>query len=102
MIRHAGGIIADVSVSGPMLGLGMTPGPEMTIPMPAGAMLAFYTDGLSEATHDSDDGYRRMHAALADDAVAGAANPAYALIEHVLRGAAVRDDVAVLTVRFAA
>jgi hypothetical protein len=71
------------------------------IPTPPGSMLVFFTDGLVEATHDFDEGSRRLREALADPAVLRAANPARAIVEAVLRGEEAGDDIAVLTARFA-
>ena len=40
--------------------------------------------------------YARLYAALSDEAVFAAINPAGALVEHVLWDEAARDDIAVL------
>ncbi|MDB5072126.1 MAG: Two-component hybrid sensor and regulator [Candidatus Eremiobacteraeota bacterium] len=81
------------------LPLGLRTGEPMashTIALPAGAFLAFFTDGLIESTRDACEGERRVHAALADPAVRAARNPAAAIREAVLFDGA-RDDVAILT-----
>ncbi len=70
------------------------------VPTAPGSMLVFFTDGLVEATHDFEEGSRRLHDALLDPAVTYAANPARAIVEAVLRGEEAGDDVAVLTARF--
>jgi hypothetical protein len=67
-----------------------------TIGLPAGAFLAFFTDGLIESTRDASEGERRVRAALADPAVRAAPHPAAAIREAVLFDGA-RDDVAILT-----
>jgi PAS domain S-box-containing protein len=65
--------------------------------LPDDAMLVLYTDGLTESTHDVQEGERRLHAALVDPAVVGAEHPALALYRAVLIEGT-RDDVAILTV----
>ncbi|HYZ17703.1 MAG TPA: SpoIIE family protein phosphatase [Candidatus Acidoferrum sp.] len=72
--------------------------PTNVIVLPSSALVAMFTDGLVESTRDIDEGERRVFAALRDPAVADATSPASALVARVLDGA-VRDDVAVLTVR---
>jgi PAS domain S-box-containing protein len=74
--------------------------PSRTVALPAGAFVAFFTDGLIESTHDALEGERRLRAALADPAVRGAARPARALRVAVI-GDARRDDVAILTLALA-
>ena len=64
--------------------------------IPPGSLLVLYTDGLIEATHDVVDGYARLRAALARDAIVHAAAPA-ALIRDIVVPDGVRDDVAILT-----
>jgi len=68
------------------------------IELQAGSMLVLYTDGLTESTHDFAEGERRLLAALQDQAVELAPEPAREIGNAVL-GAAGRDDVAILTVR---
>jgi anti-sigma regulatory factor (Ser/Thr protein kinase) len=62
------------------------------------ALFVFYTDGLTEATHDIAAGERRFRAALADPTILRAPAPAGRLYDGVIDGDA-RDDVAILTVR---
>jgi PAS domain S-box-containing protein len=86
------------------LPLGLRTGEPMrsrTIALPAGAFLAFFTDGLVESTRDAFEGERRLRAALADPAVRAARHPAAAIREAVLFDGA-RDDVAILTLRLSA
>jgi len=96
-VRSADGTIQEYSSPGVMLGL-RPKGADgsLTVATPPGCAFVFFTDGLVEATRDIDEGHRRLHAALADAAVAAAVNPALALVEHVLDGRAATDDIAVL------
>ena len=48
------------------------------------ALLAFYTDGLTEATRDIEAGERRLREALATDALFYVANPAEFLEHYTL------------------
>jgi anti-sigma regulatory factor (Ser/Thr protein kinase) len=58
----------------------------------------FYTDGLTESTHDIIEGERRMLAALLDPDILAANNIARAIHDEVLFDGS-HDDVAILTVR---
>ncbi len=89
------------SLPGRGLPLGLREGrhqPATTIVLPPAALLVFFTDGLTEATRDIDEGERRVRAALADVAVAAGRAPAAMLVARVL-DEAIRADVAVLTVQ---
>jgi len=97
VLRHADGTIEEFNAPGMMLGLRRgTSLQTITIDLKPGSTLVFFTDGLTEATRDIDEGHRRLHAAMADPTVAGAENPAHALCEHVLMGRPATDDIAVL------
>jgi anti-sigma regulatory factor (Ser/Thr protein kinase) len=62
-----------------------------------GMIIALYTDGLVESTHDIVAGDERLCRVFADSAIALAADPAAALLAGVLDQRS-RDDVAILTV----
>ena len=96
IVRDPLGAIHEFESTGVMLGL-RTAGDIRTISLTiaAGSTLVFYTDGLVEATRDLDEGHRRLHAAIGDARVAAAANPAHALVEHVLAGQSPTDDIVV-------
>jgi len=97
VMRHPDGRIEEFDIPGTMLGLRHgTTLKTITIDVTPGSTLVFFTDGLTEATRDMDEGYARLHAALADPDVASAENPAHALCEHVLMGRPATDDIAVL------
>ncbi len=63
------------------------------------ALLAFYTDGLTEATRDMIAGERRLREALRSEAIFYVANPA-GFIESFCLGTPSRDDVAILLLNF--
>jgi PAS domain S-box-containing protein len=65
--------------------------------LPAGSLLALYTDGLIESTHDILEGERRLQAALLDSTLCEVEDPAKMLHELLLADGS-RDDVAILTV----
>ncbi len=96
-LRLPDGSIEEFTAPGIMLGLrSVQPTRTVTIAAPPGSSLVFFTDGLVEATRDIDAGHARVHAAMADLAVAADAEPARALVEHVLGGKPATDDIAVL------
>jgi PAS domain S-box-containing protein len=97
VVRYPDGRIEEFRSPGIMLGLRLRGETEsVRVPAPPGTALVFFTDGLIEATRDLAHGQARLHAALADPAVAAAANPAGALVANVLDGIEATDDVAVL------
>jgi hypothetical protein len=97
VLRHPDGRIEEFTCPGMMLGLRRgTSLQTITIDLEPGSTLVFFTDGLTEATRDIEEGHRRLHAAMAEAAVASADNPAHALVEHILEGRPATDDIAVL------
>ena len=103
LLREPDGHIIDLQASGLPLGLRMPGGlgatSDASLPLMPGALLVLYTDGLTESTHDYAEGERRLFSALRDESIAGARNVARALHDRVLFDG-VRDDVAILAVRF--
>lgn len=83
----------------PPIGFGLHPGPRasVTVELPAGAVLAFYTDGLVERRDRVlDDGLARLRAAVTPDA----AITVCAHVMAVLIGTdPPQDDIALLVVR---
>jgi serine phosphatase RsbU (regulator of sigma subunit) len=67
-----------------------------------GAILVLYTDGAIEHSHDVIEGERILLAAAADAARVVPPDPATFIHESVFSGRAVGDDVAILTIGFAA
>jgi len=101
ILRHPDGRLEELSNSGLLLGLrGDDPGPTRVVSVPRGATLAFYTDGLTEATRDFDEGRRRLQDALAGGRFLRHSQPAQALVTEVLQGHDAGDDVAVLLAAF--
>ncbi len=99
-IRTGDGTIREYVSSGLLLGLrDGSDDASVDIPTPPGSLLVFFTDGLTEATRDVDEGQRRLFAALAEADVIVSDRPARAIVESVLRGENAGDDIAVLTMR---
>jgi PAS domain S-box-containing protein len=95
-LRHPGGAVEFLDVpGGVMLGVGASPYPATDIGLPAGSVLALYTDGLVELPdRDIGAGMSRLARALA----AGPARSLDDLGESVLAslGPRARDDIALL------
>ncbi|MDQ6943593.1 MAG: SpoIIE family protein phosphatase, partial [Candidatus Eremiobacteraeota bacterium] len=84
-VRTADGRVEDFHSEGQMLGL--RPGGEgatNVVPAVPGVVMVFYTDGLTEATRDTDEGQRRLHEALGRDDVAHGERPARTIVQQVL------------------
>jgi PAS domain S-box-containing protein len=102
-LRTHDGLVIEFTSPGLMLGLRDGRQTETTVmPAAAGATIVFYTDGLVEATRDIDTGQRRLHEALRRADVVHGANPARAIVAHVLGGDEATDDIAVLVARITA
>ncbi len=102
LLRLPDGSIVDIEIPGPMLGL--RDGAEtrtLTVPIPSGCTIVFFTDGLTEATRRIDEGYERLRAALCDPGVLAADHPAQAIATHVLGDGNATDDIAILVARVA-
>jgi PAS domain S-box-containing protein len=99
IVRAADGTIRQLPGRGMPLGLrdGRQP-PPTSVVLPPASLVVFFTDGLVESTRDFLEGERRVLESLRDPQIADGRAPASALVARVL-GGAVRDDVAVLTVR---
>jgi PAS domain S-box-containing protein len=100
LLRSPDATIEELRATAPMLGV-RSPISSFSraVLIPSGSLLVFYTDGLTEATHDIVQGEALVRAALSGPAVVTAQNPARALHDRVL-AAHSRDDVAILTMRF--
>lgn len=100
MMRSPEGTISELIGGGLPLGLRVRVDiPENhLVSLDPGAMLVLFTDGLTESTHDYEEGERRLRDALQRQAVALAPNPAREIQDAVLLEG-IRDDVAILTLR---
>jgi anti-sigma regulatory factor (Ser/Thr protein kinase) len=97
IVRRPTHEIEDRTNGGLLLGMRVSGSIETTsIDVEPGSTLVFFTDGLTEATRDIDEGLRRIIAAMSDPAVDRDDDPAHALVERVLAGAVATDDIAVL------
>jgi hypothetical protein len=101
LLRLSDGRIDDLTHSGLLLGMRLGTSSETNVvPVPSGALLVFYTDGLVEATRDMAQGQQRLLEALSKPEIAASADPARDVVRDVLRGALAGDDIAVLIVAF--
>jgi serine phosphatase RsbU (regulator of sigma subunit)/anti-sigma regulatory factor (Ser/Thr protein kinase) len=98
VMHAASGAIHHTAVHGMLLGLGSGVHTYALheVDVPAETTIVFYTDGLIEATRDLALGHERLRAAVRSVCETDEANPARAIVNHVLAGAAARDDIAVL------
>ena len=100
LLRRPDGTIVALEAHGLPLGLRERDGtPSESHPFAPGSTLVLYTDGLIESTHDIDEGYSRLYAALDDPDTLSGADPAGRLRDAVLIEGA-RDDVAILCCKY--
>jgi PAS domain S-box-containing protein len=98
VLRMPDGTLRELAGGGPPLGFrGVQKPGAHEHALPTGSLLALYTDGLIESTHDVIEGERRLHAALFDSALGEVENPAKMLHDRILVDGS-RDDVAILTI----
>jgi serine phosphatase RsbU (regulator of sigma subunit)/anti-sigma regulatory factor (Ser/Thr protein kinase) len=99
LLRERAGRLSELRASGLPLG---APGRVLrsteNVTLPPEALLVLYTDGLTEATHDVDEGEGRLRAALGDTGVLDDPQLARSIHDAVVPGRA-SDDVAVFVVR---
>lgn len=91
-----------VTLAGSGLPLGLRDAfvePSQEVPLTGAEMLLFYTDGLTEATHDLAYGERRLHQVVASEAILYVRNAAKFACDACLPIGA-QDDTAVLAVSF--
>ncbi|MBV8530261.1 MAG: SpoIIE family protein phosphatase [Candidatus Eremiobacteraeota bacterium] len=101
LLRGADGSLRQLAAEGLPIGL-RSIGPSVTSiteQIDGAALLAFYTDGLVEATRDMLAGETRLHAALGSEAIAYVENPAQ-FVEDFCVGGQSPDDVAILVLNF--
>jgi serine phosphatase RsbU (regulator of sigma subunit)/anti-sigma regulatory factor (Ser/Thr protein kinase) len=99
LLRLSDGSIVDLPSQGLPLGIRARDDVDArTTQIPDGATVLFYTDGLTESTHDVLAGEQRLREALADPAIVAQPNLAQAIYDDVLRDGT-HDDVAILAMR---
>ena len=101
LVRKRDGTIQELAADGLPLGLRSAGEPATPVVerLSEPALLAFYSDGLTEATHDTLLGERLLHEAVGTQAILYVENPARFIEEYCLRGQS-PDDVAILAVNF--
>jgi sigma-B regulation protein RsbU (phosphoserine phosphatase) len=101
LVRSRDGSIKELEADGLPLGLRSVgePGSPVVERLSEPALLTFYTDGLTEATHDTLLGERLLHEAVGSQAILYVENPARFIEEYCLRDQS-PDDVAILAVNF--
>jgi serine phosphatase RsbU (regulator of sigma subunit)/anti-sigma regulatory factor (Ser/Thr protein kinase) len=102
ILRRIDGAFEELEAEGLPIGL-RSAGPAakpVTLRVADAALLVFYTDGLVEATRDMIAGERRLHEAIASEAVFYVDRPAEFVEKFCLSGEQPRDDVAVLLLNF--
>lgn len=101
LLRNVDGTIKELAADGLPLGLrsAAPPAKPVTERIDGAALLAFYTDGLTEATHDALVGERRLRDAVMTDAIFYVDNAAN-FIERFVLDRDAPDDVALLVLNF--
>jgi hypothetical protein len=101
LLRSRDGTIQELEADGLPLGLRSAgePASPAVERLNEPALLTFYTDGLTEATHDTLVGERLLHEAVGSQAILYVENPARFIEEYCLRDQS-PDDVAILAVNF--
>ena len=72
---------------------------SVTADLPEKALIAFYTDGLTEIKRDPIEGERTLLAVLRSEAASNRQDLARSVCDRVLGGERTHDDVAILTTR---
>jgi GAF domain-containing protein/anti-sigma regulatory factor (Ser/Thr protein kinase) len=101
ILRSNDGSLQELEADGLPIGVrsAARSAPSVTKRIDDAALLAFYTDGLTEATRDPLAGEGLLREALSSDAVLYVERPAEFLENFCLRGQP-RDDVAILLLNF--
>jgi serine phosphatase RsbU (regulator of sigma subunit)/anti-sigma regulatory factor (Ser/Thr protein kinase) len=101
LLRRHDGTIEELEAEGLPLGLRFAgaPAAPVTQRLEDAALLAFYTDGLTEATRDPLAGEILLHEAIRSDAIFFVESPAQFVETYCLRRQA-PDDVAILVLNF--
>jgi len=101
MLRKADGAVCQLSSGGAPLGLAEFDHKLVVrqVKLSKGSMLILYTDGLTEATRDIEEGERLLISASRQASLALSRHPAQDICQAVLKGKS-KDDVAIMTVTF--
>lgn len=101
LLRRSDGSLKELEADGLPIGLrSLRPGvTSVTERLDDASLIALYTDGLTEATHDMVAGEALLHDALGSDAIFYVENPAEFVEKFCVRERS-RDDVAVLVLNF--
>lgn len=101
LLRNRDGTIHELEAEGLPLGLRTASEPVRPVveQLVDPALLTFYSDGLTEATHDTLIGERLLREAVGSEAVLFVENPARFIEAYCLRDQS-PDDVAILAVNF--
>lgn len=76
-----------------------TPDPPKSVRLEPGTFIVFYTDGLVEAKRNLEEGDKALEAAMCQEHIRGAAEPARAIRDAVVGSAEAPDDLAILTLQ---
>lgn len=98
LLARPGGDVEALPCGGLPLGV-ETPNipPAWTVPVPRGALLVLYTDGLIESTRNVTEGEAGLSAAVRAEADDPSPDPARAILDRMIPGGAPPDDIAILT-----
>jgi GAF domain-containing protein/anti-sigma regulatory factor (Ser/Thr protein kinase) len=101
ILRNDDGSLEELLAEGLPIGLRFAGSPVQAVTkhIESAALLAFFTDGLTEATRDMLAGERHLHKALSTDAVFFVGSPAQFVEDFCMTGQA-PDDVAILLLNF--
>ena len=101
LLRNNDGTLKELAAEGLPLGLRLAAPPvkSVTERIDGAALLAFYTDGLTEATHDALAGEQLLRDAVMSDAIFYVDSPAK-FVERFVLDRDAPDDVALLVLNF--
>ena len=100
VFAHPGGAAQLLPSGDLMLGVQDFQYQTYTVHAESGSLLVFYTDGLIEFTRDPLSGEQKLLRTVGTIVGSALENPAAAIGQRILDGAAPHDDVAILTVTF--
>lgn len=101
LLRRADGSIEKLSAEAPPLGIfGDVMFTTQAVDVGEGTLLVLYTDGVTEVTRDAIAGEEQLCSLVAHEATKHAANPAR-YIQRVVPRERQRDDIAIMSLRFA-